>query len=266
MALKDDLKKMALDNGMDYFGVGPVSRWANAPVGHRPNDLLAEAKTVIVMGMRVPEGCIEANHRAYEGYNLINDQMEDAALKLSTYLEDEIRVKTFLPPASVGRDEYKMMGIISNRHSAVCAGLAEFGWNGLALTPDAGPRVRWVIIVTEADLEPDPLYSGKPLCKNCHTCVAVCPINAISDTESVTVEIEDRTYTYNKLNRPVCRSGVTGLAAGTAGRLQAENVRETVTKVEDWLKLVQSDNKWNRLERTAAMCGRCMILCPVGRE
>ncbi|WP_206811569.1 hypothetical protein [Paradesulfitobacterium ferrireducens] len=277
MNLKEDLRKMALDNGMDYFGVGSVDRWANAPVGHRPNDLLPEAKSVIVMGVRVPEGCTQSNHRAYEGmrhgiftymlfgYNLINSYMEDVALKLAEYL-NEAGSKVFLPPSSVGRDEYLMRGVISNRHSAVCAGLAEFGWNGLALTPDAGPRVRWVVIVTEAELEADPLYSGPPLCKKCKKCVKECPTEALSETESVDLNISDRTYIYGKLIKPICRSGVTGLAAGTAGRLQAQNVQQTVTKVEDWFKLAKSDNRWNRLERVAAMCGRCMILCPVGRN
>lgn len=277
MSLKENLRKMALDNSMDYFGVGSVDRWANAPVGHRPNDLLPEAKSVIVMGVRIPEGCTQSNHRAYEGmrhgiftymlfgYNLINNYMEDAALKLAEYL-NEAGLKVFLPPSSVGRDEYLMRGVISNRHSAVCAGLAEFGWNGLALTPDAGPRVRWVVIVTEAELEADPLYSGPPLCKKCKTCVKECPTEALSETESVDLNISGRTYIYGKLVKPICRSGVTGLAAGTAGRLQAQNVQQTVTKVEDWYKLAKIDNKWNRLERVAAMCGRCMILCPVGRN
>lgn len=277
MSLKENLRKMALDNSMDYFGVGSVDRWANAPVGHRPNDLLPEAKSVIVLGVRIPEGCTQSNHRAYEGmrhgiftymlfgYNLINNYMEDAALKLAEYL-NEAGLKVFLPPSSVGRDEYLMRGVISNRHSAVCAGLAEFGWNGLALTPDAGPRVRWVVIVTEAELEADPLYSGPPLCKNCKTCVKECPTEALSETESVDLNISGRTYIYGKLVKPICRSGVTGLATGTAGRLQAQNVQQTVTKVEDWYKLAKTDNKWNRLERVAAMCGRCMILCPVGRN
>lgn len=276
MGLKEDLRKMALDKGMDYFGVGSVDRWENAPVGHRPNDLLPEAKSVIVMGMRIPQGCIESNDRAYEGlrhgiftymlygYNQINYFLENTALELAEHLET-FGLKVFLPPASVGRDEHLMRGVISNRHSAVCAGLADFGWNGLALTPDAGPRVRWVVIVTDAELEADPLYSGAPLCKQCKTCVKSCPTQALSELEHVELSIGGRTYSYSKLNRPVCRCGVTGLAADTAGRMQAQNVHETVSTVEDWFNLARSDNKWNRLERIASMCGRCLTLCPVGR-
>lgn len=36
------------------------------------------------------------------------------------------------------------MALFSNRHAAVAAGLGEIGWNGFCLTPDNGPRQRFV--------------------------------------------------------------------------------------------------------------------------
>lgn len=275
MSLKNELKKKALDNEIDYFGVGSVDRWTNAPIGHRPTDFMPEAKSVIVMGLRIPEGSIEANNRAYEGlrhgiftymifgYNKINEILDRSAEKIADCLQSEGN-KAYLFPSSIPRDEYLMMGEISNRHAAVCAGLAEFGWNGLALTPEAGPRVRWVVVVTDAELEADPLYSGPPLCKKCKNCVKVCPVQALSENKSVELIIADRVYSYGLLNRPRCRTGVTGLAAGTAGRLQAV-IPDSVNTVEDWLEIANKDVQWNRMERFASMCGRCLITCPVGR-
>ena len=278
MGLKNELRNLALSNEMDYFGVGSVNRWANAPVGHRPNDLLPEAKSVIVLGIRIPKGAIEGNRRAYEGlrhgiftymlygYNKLNERLDLAAVKIARFL-DNAGYKSFLLPASVPRDEYLMMGEMSNRHAAVCAGLADFGWHGLAMTPEAGPRVRWVPIITELELEADPMYSGDPLCDHnqCSVCVSACPVQALSEDHAVNLIIADREFSYGLLNRPLCRCGVTGLAVGTAGRLQA-SIPPGLNTVEEWRRIAGRDDAWNRKERVAAMCGRCLVLCPAGRE
>ncbi len=49
----------------------------------------------------------------------------------------------------------------SQRHAAIRAGLGEFGFNNIVLTPEFGPRVRFVSVITEAELEPDPLITKK---------------------------------------------------------------------------------------------------------
>ena len=276
-ALKDRLREICFGNDLDFYGVGPVERWLGAPVGHRPTELLSGAKSVIVVGIKIPEGCIRENMAAYRGehngilpymvygYNMLNDMLEAACAKMAEYLNEQ-GYKVFLPPASVGRDEYEMMGIISNRHSAVAAGLAEFGMNGLALTPEAGPRVRWSVIITDAKLPPDPLYHGPKLCEECYHCAEVCPTQAFNREEKWQFKIGDKDCSYCKLSRYVCRTAQTGLSKGSSGRLQQEVDRRDLKVVDDWRKMVRSDNKWNRLERVAAMCGRCMIECPVGRE
>lgn len=276
--LKQILKDIAMAEGADYFGVAPVSRWQHAPDGHKPTDFLPSARSVVVIGIKIPQGAIESNHRAYEGlrhgiftymifgYNLINDLFNGITGKMARYLESE-GVRTFLLPASTPRDEYKMEGVISNRHAAVCAGLADIGWNGLALTPDNGPRVRWAPLIIEAELEPDPLYSGPKLCdrSQCRVCLDICPVQALPEEESVEVEIEEKVFTYGKLKKPICRCGVTGLAENTPGRLQAK-IPADLESVEGWLKIATTDIVWNQMERVAAMCGRCLTQCPVGMK
>jgi Uncharacterized Fe-S protein len=273
--LKEKLRKLSQKDDMDLFGIGSVDRWDGAPYGHRPEDVLQGAKSVIVMGVYIPEGCVRENINAYNGmrhgifpymvygYNMLNDFMEDAAFHMANYL-NSLGYRVFLPPASVGRDEQKMMGIISNRHSAVAAGLAEFGCNGLALTPKAGPRVRWVVIVTDAELPADPLYHGPRVCNDCGHCAEVCPVHAINTDEHWDFKIDDKECHYWKLDRVVCRTSQTGLTEGSSGRMQAHVEKEEMVSVEDWRKLIKRDSKWNRLERVAAMCGRCMIECKAG--
>ncbi len=277
--LKQILRDMAMEGGADYFGVAPVSRWEHAPEGHKPTDFMPSAKSVVVIGIKIPEGAIESNNRAFNGlrhgiftymiygYNLMNDILNGITSKMSRYLEKEVGVGNFPLPASTPRNEYKMEGVMSNRHAAVCAGLADMGWNGLALTPDNGPRVRWAPLIVEAELEPDPLYNGPKLCyrSQCCVCIDVCPVNALPEEESVQVRIEDKVFNYGKLKKPVCRCGVTGLAENTPGRLQAI-IPNDIDKVEGWLKIASTDIIWNQMERVAAMCGRCLTQCPVGMK
>ncbi len=279
MNLKDELREIAFNNGVNYFGVGSIDRWDNAPLGHNPSDLLPTAKAVIVLGIRVPIGAIEGNNLAYRGfrhgiftymvfgYNRLGEILDRAGMLLLAHLEKNHKIQTFPIPASIPRDEYMMMGVMSNRHSAVCAGLAEFGWNGLALTPDAGPRVRWMPLVVDKEIEPDPLYSGPKLCKGsaCRKCVDICPVDALSREKSVQLEITDRLYSYAVLDKPRCRCAQTGLARGSSGRLQ-EEIPERMKTVEDWRAMLKRDDKWNKMEREAAMCGRCFVECPVGRS
>lgn len=276
MDLKDEIREIAFDSDADYCGVGSVDRWANAPIGHRPNDLMPSARSVIVFGIRIPEGAIEANNRAYEGrrhgifsymlfgYYRLNEKLDKIAMKLIRHLEIRQGIATFGIPASVPRDEYMIMGVMSNRHAAVCAGMADFGWNGLALTPDAGPRVRWTTLVIDREIEPDPLYDGPKLCIGCKKCVDVCPVNALSKEHSVEVKIGKRVFSYGVLSKIRCRYAVYGLARGSAGRMQA-TINDNVYTHGDWLDMLRRDVVWNKMERFAAMCGRCLVNCPVGK-
>ncbi len=274
MDLRKRMNEVALDSGLDFFGVAPVSRFENAPKGHRPNDLLPGARSVISIGIRIPKGCVEANNRAYEGlrqgifsymlfgYNLLNGIIDTGLLKMTRVMEREFQGIAYPIPASVPRDEEKLMGAMSNRHAAVCAGLAEFGWNGLAMRPETGPRVRWGTLVTDRELEPDPLYSGPKVCTNCKSCVRICPMQAIKEEEGVELTIGGRSYRYGVLNKMRCRCGVSGFTRSTAGRADL-NIPEQMT-AEEWLGVARNDNVWNKIERIASMCGRCMITCKAG--
>ena len=67
MNLKDEVKEfglMSLD--MDCIGITDVERLSGAPEGHRPTDILPGAKSVIVMGVRLSLGAVQAIYRAHE--------------------------------------------------------------------------------------------------------------------------------------------------------------------------------------------------------
>lgn len=72
-------------------------------------------------------------------------------------------------------------GPFSHRHAATRAGLGEFGYNNVVLTPQFGPRQRLNTILTDAELTPDPLLS-KPLClrDKCRLCLKACFVDAVT--------------------------------------------------------------------------------------
>ncbi|MFW9942737.1 MAG: hypothetical protein ACFFFT_17000 [Candidatus Thorarchaeota archaeon] len=60
---------------------------------------------------------------------------------------------------------------------AVAAGLGIMGRNGLVITPEFGPRQRWAVISTDADvpnLEKNNLKALEDYCKECGACVRGC--------------------------------------------------------------------------------------------
>jgi ferredoxin len=63
---------------------------------------------------------------------------------------------------------------------------------------------RFVSIITDAVLEPDPIYEGPPLCKKCFKCVDACPVKALSKNNRVSLEIENRNFEFGKLDRLQC--------------------------------------------------------------
>jgi epoxyqueuosine reductase len=67
----------------------------------------------------------------------------------------------------------------------VAAGIGELVRNHLVLTPDWGPRIRAVSVITQADLEPDPLYNGPKICSDsCDVCVKISPSQAIDPVKT----------------------------------------------------------------------------------
>jgi len=90
------------------------------------------------------------------------------------------------------------------RLAGVACGLGEIGWSKMFLTREFGPLQRLAFIFTDAELEPDPLYSGEPLCRKCKACVRECPGQCLSDTESITVYIGDKKCEWAKLDEWMC--------------------------------------------------------------
>src|SRR4030042_4900984 len=153
--LKQRVKELAFSNDLDYVGIAPVERFFNSPEDHKPDVLLPGARSVISMGKRISKGALISHSNFYHrrirdyfftymwfGYGAINEHLlDETAILIARLLEKEGEIA--FPIMASGIEDSKVpFGAISHRHAAVAAGLGEFGWNNLFMTPDAGPRVR----------------------------------------------------------------------------------------------------------------------------
>jgi epoxyqueuosine reductase QueG len=222
------LRELALEREMDYFGVTPVERLAGAPEGGRPTDIRPSARSVVVMGMRIGEGVGQVQRRVRQdpgvsarygifvyhvyGYNILNDKMNLAAYALGKVLEKEGH-PTVPIPASPPYDSKELLAIFSHRHAAVAAGLGQLGWNKIVIFPDHGSRVRLVSLITEAELEPSPVYDGPRLCDPdaCgRVCARECPTKCLSDVEFVRFEVDGVPVEHGAFDKRRCLSAPCG--------------------------------------------------------
>lgn len=215
--LTRDLRQFALERlEVDLLGVSPAERLSGGPEGGRPTDYLPQARSVVVLALKIPDAAVEvAGHYdepgktlgpyMWYGYVVPNWDLSSAASRLAKFLE--ARGFKGLPFSPTGLlYKHGNRADFSHRHAAVAAGLGEFGHSGLVLTPRFGPRQRFVSIVTDAPLEPSPLYEGPPLCvpDSCkRACIRACPTGAMIGKVSLT--IAGRTFEHARLHPIRCK-------------------------------------------------------------
>ena len=185
--LKRRAKAEARRLGATLVGFAPVSRWAEygeVPADYRPESIWPPARTVIVAGvpMLLPilESTPSINHQ--ELYNTANRLLDEIAYRLSIFLNQAGRASICLP-----RDGYRNLGVLlkkmpasfSHIYAAKYAGLGTIGYSHNVVTPEYGPRVRFVSLFTNASLPGDPVIK-KDLCKSCKLCGRLCPAQAIA--------------------------------------------------------------------------------------
>lgn len=220
--LTTDVKKYAQENlGARLVGVASVDRFAEAPRGHRPDDLLPGAQAVVVVALPIlksllnwrgmlknsevipekielPSGEMFEVRTAIENhvygrccYESINNELQRITMHTAFFLEEAGYESTYMP-ITYGATFHQVRGPIpgkfgpfSHRHAAVAAGLGTLGINNLLLTEKFGAKQRLGSIITTAPLEPDPIYEGN-LCRGeeCLICVEECPLDIFGDRRS----------------------------------------------------------------------------------
>jgi epoxyqueuosine reductase len=185
-----ELKQYAISHGADLVGVASVERFAEAPAGHHPEDILPGAQTVVVCARRIPGGVLDGPATAYQrAMDVAHAQLDLVASQVAICLEENggraIPVPSDEPYAHWEADRRYGRGDLSHKHAAQAAGVGRLGRNALLITPHYGNRVHLVSVITDVALPVDPVLDWDPCPKGCRLCRKACPIGAIGDNQQV---------------------------------------------------------------------------------
>lgn len=230
------IKSKAKEFGADLVGISSMSRFEGAPKQNDARYIFPGAESMIVLGFRIPRGSLRGIEEGTlfstypsMGYAALNQVYGPMTLwKLTNFIEDSGYEAVPMLNANGGEAINPVTGnfregwsrpvrknnpypdiLVHFRFAAFMAGLGEIGWSKIFLTPEFGPRQRFVILLTDAKLEPDPIYNGK-ICDRCMSCVASCPSNAISRAETTKAVIANKEIEWGKLDPIACEEGLKG--------------------------------------------------------
>ncbi|MBQ7039918.1 MAG: 4Fe-4S binding protein [Clostridia bacterium] len=230
------IKELAYQCGADICGIASMDRFEGAPPQMDPRFIMPEAKSMIVMGFRVmrgslrgiEEGTFFSNYSAMGYGGLTYNYIPMTVINMCRVIEDEGYEAIPIGHQSDWRAVYGGGSLRENYskpveegkpcpdvmlHLRICgylAGLGEIGYSKMLLTPEFGPRLRVGVILTELELEPDPIYDGPKLCNKCMACVKECPTGAISKTKTVKVNLAGHEVEWGEIDVKKCELGLRG--------------------------------------------------------
>lgn len=233
MQLEYRIKIMAEHEGADFFGVADLSTVKDKVI-EQGSSFVADYPKAISIGIRLPDSIVDAlpnrdnpavavNYR--HTYDITNLRLDLLTSKLASIIQQE-GYKALAIPASERYDNERICAVFSHKLAAHLAGLGWIGKSCLFVTPEAGPRVRWATLLTDAPLK----ITGVPMeskCVDCNECVEICPVNAFTGQSF-------------RENEP-------------------REVRYDAKKCEEYLYNPKNDSEWT-------VCGLCVYICPHGKK
>ncbi len=185
-ALIQDLRALAEDMGADFFGAADLTPAEDA-IRAQGGDALAAYPRAVSIGIRLLDGIVDRlpdrdeklvqmTYRRHI-YDAVGGNLDRIALRVGGLLQ-AAGFRAFPVHASQTINEAKLHGAFSHKMAAHLAGLGWIGKSCLLVTPEAGPRVRWATVLTDA-----PLHTGDPMperCGACRVCVDACPPGAFT--------------------------------------------------------------------------------------
>ena len=232
--VENEIRKIATFPGADYFGIADLAPARNF-IAAQGGERVARFPRAVVMGIRLQdsivnlledgndEGVVLYRHTTYD---VVNTALDQIALRVANLLQ-HTGFGALPVPASKRTSDEGIRSIFSHK---LAAHLAGFGWIGkscLLVTPDHGPRVRWVTVLTDAPLEP----TGTPMepqCGKCTECVDICPEHAFTGRVFAAAEPREARFDAAACDRYY-------------RNLEAE-------------------------KGAAGVCGLCLFVCPHGRK
>ena len=256
------IKRKTLSLGADLVGIASPKAMEKYPDQYQWIEKILPppgTNAIIVAGVRIPPSVLETSREnpriAQFSTQGLYAKLIQIAQDLSLFLDDlgyrSAAIPTHLP-VPMTAEGLGLKAEVSHRHTALEAGLGNLGKNGLLLTPEFGPRVRFVSILTDAPLAADKPLS-KRLCNDCLKCVKACPVQAIGEDGKVNVFV---------CAPNILKHGLPGLVrfATEIAKADLEKKKELIRSPEFW-------EYWQNLNTGIFYyCFECLRVCPIGKK
>lgn len=247
MYLKEDIRKFAMSEGVNLFGVAPIEVYSEyqEEVCSRikqnqnqlqdfmvnendtdffrrlsnPRELLPSAQAVIILGVH--------SFDEYSDYTWAQKELRCRTARTYSYYP-VIRDATQKVADYISKQGYEAVEgqNIPLKHVAVRIGLGSYGKNGLLYTKQYGSFIALRSIITNAPFAPDNLQQ-EDVCTGCNACLKACPTKAL--------------YAPYKVNPKLCINPV--------GRKDSYIPEDMRKKMRNWLR----------------GCDICQEVCPINR-
>jgi epoxyqueuosine reductase QueG len=235
MQLDDGIREVAKDLGADFYGVADLAP-AHDLILWQGGERLAKYPKAISIGVAllstIVDGLPERSDRVvameyrHHAYDVVNDLLDSIALRLSNCLQGQGYRALPVPASKRAVVDDRIAAAFSHKLAAHLAGLGWIGKSCLLITQQAGPRVRWTTVLTDAPLE----ATGQAMaerCGECRKCVEICPQAAFT-------------------GRPFRED-------------EPREARYDAAKCERYLKELEQKTGYG-------VCGLCLYVCPHGRK
>ncbi|HPX78507.1 MAG TPA: 4Fe-4S dicluster domain-containing protein [Methanobacterium sp.] len=186
LSLNKILEEFMGSNGIDFFGVADLSSTKDF-IESMGGELVSKYPKSISIGIRLLNSIVDELPRRHEesvsvSYRRLYDETNQCLNILTGELQSLLQEKgheAFKVPASERHDDVNIAAIFSHKLAAHQSGLGWIGKSCLLINPEAGPRIRWGTVLTDAPVE----VTGEPLevqCGDCTDCVNICPVDAFT--------------------------------------------------------------------------------------
>lgn len=229
------IREIAETWGADFYGIADLSP-AHDAILEQGGPSVAAYPRAISVGIRLMNTIVDEltnssdrsvaiNYR-HHGYDVVNQRLDLLASRVSSLLQRE-GCQALPVPASRRVDNERICAVFSHKLAAHLSGLGWIGKNCLLITPEAGPRVRWATILTDAPL-PVQKKPTREQCGTCNQCVEICPIKAFTGKPFIESDPREKRFNAGKCDR------------------YFERMRKK--------------------DSETAVCGLCLYICPYGNR
>ncbi len=233
----------------------------------RPSDITElDSNRVIVLGVHanIATARLPAWNHQHKFYNdeLTLTALEEIALNMVFWLESHSCQSIVIPANMIDTEKPDVdptrhqPPVLSLDHAAVEAGLGTLGLNQQLLTPQFGPRVKLISVLTSADVAADRPMS-EALCQGpeCGRCLTACPGDAVGQWSR----------DWDACDRYRLPYGFQPTMEFLERLLKEPDMEAKVSM----LRSEGSYSLWTGIMRGAGVvtgCRRCQDVCPVGED